>query len=136
MNLLVGVVLSVCAIEDWFTKKISVWCPVTGLMTAVVIRLREGSFMDLGCWLGVLIGILFFLLAIISRERIGKGDGLVLIVCGFCLSWKATLSLVLGSMILFLTVGVLKVICQNTRRDTTMAYIPFLWVMFMVSLII
>ncbi len=136
MNLLVGMMLTVCAIEDWYTKKISVLWPVTGLATAVVMRLWKGSFFDREYWIGVLIGILFFLLAIVSREQIGKGDSLVLTVCGFCLGWKATLSLVLGAMIIFLAVGVVIIFCKKKRKNTTMAYVPFLWIMFMVSLII
>lgn len=128
--------LTVCAIEDWYTKKITVLWPVTGLAIAAVIRLSDGSFLDWEYWIGVVIGMLLFLLAIVSREQIGKGDGLVLTVCGFCLGWKKTLLLMLGAMIMFLMVGVVSVICKNKRGNTVMAYVPFLWVMFMISLII
>lgn len=128
--------LTVCAIEDWYTKKITVLWPVTGLAIATVIRLSDGSFLDWEYWIGVVIGMLLFLLAIVSREQIGKGDGLVLTVCGFCLGWKKTLLLMLGAMIMFLMVGVVSVICKNKRGNTVMAYVPFLWVMFMISLII
>lgn len=128
--------LTVCAIEDWYTKKITVLWPVTGFAAAVVIRLSDGSFWGRDSWIGVLIGVLFFLLAIVSREQIGKGDGLVLTVCGFCLGWKKTLLLMLGAMIMFLAVGIVNIICKNKRRNTVMAYVPFLWVMFMISLII
>ena len=136
MNLLVGIFLTVCAIEDWYTKKISVLWSVTGLATAVVMRLWNRSFLDQEYWIGAMVGILFFLLAIVSGEQIGKGDGLVLTVCGFCLGWKALLSLVLGAMMLFLAVGVVKVFCQKRGKNTVMAYVPFLWIMFMVSQII
>lgn len=136
MNVLVGIMLTVCAIEDWYTKKITVLWPVTGMMIAVVIRLSDGSFFAWEYWIGVLIGMLIFLLAIVSREQIGKGDGLVLVVCGFCLGWKQTLSLVLGAMIMFLIVGVMSIVYRNKSRNTVMAYLPFLWAIFMISLII
>lgn len=136
MNILVGIMLTVCAIEDWYTKKISVLWPVTGMMIAVVIRLSDGSFFAWEYWIGVLIGMFIFLLAIVSREQIGKGDGLVLVVCGFCLGWKQTLSLVLGAMIMFLIVGVMSIVYRNKSRNTVMAYLPFLWAIFMISLII
>lgn len=136
MNILVGIMLTVCAIEDWYTKKITVLWPVTGMTIAVVIRLSDGSFLAWEYWIGVLIGMLLFLLAIVSREQIGKGDGLVLAVCGFCLGWKQTLSLVLGAMIMFLIVGVMSIVYRNKSRNTVMAYLPFLWAIFMISLII
>jgi len=136
MNVLVGIMLTVCAIEDWYTKKITVLWPVTGMMIAVVIRLSDGSFFAWEYWIGVLIGMFIFLLAIVSREQIGKGDGLVLVVCGFCLGWKQTLSLVLGAMIMFLIVGVMSIVYRNKSRNTVMAYLPFLWAIFMISLII
>lgn len=136
MNVLVGIMLTVCAIEDWYTKKITVLWPVTGMMIAVVIRLSDGSFFAWEYWIGVLIGMFIFLLAIVSREQIGKGDGLVLVVCGFCLGWKQTLSLVLGAMIMFLIVGVMSIVYGNKSRNTVMAYLPFLWAIFMISLII
>lgn len=136
MNILVGIMLTVCAIEDWYTKKITVLWPVTGMMIAVVIRLSDGSFFAWEYWIGVLIGMFIFLLAIVSREQIGKGDGLVLVVCGFCLGWKQTLSLVLGAMIMFLIVGVMSIVYRNKSRNTVMAYLPFLWAIFMISLII
>ena len=136
MNLLLGIILTVCAIEDWCKKKISVLWPVAGVVVAAVIRLLEGGFMNQDYWIGAMVGLFFFLLAIVSREQIGKGDGLVLTVCGFCLGWKALLSLVLGAMILFLAAGVVKVCRRNKRRNTAMAFVPFLWIMFMVSLII
>ena len=136
MNILVGIMLTVCAIEDWYTKKITVLWPVTGMTIAVVIRLSDGSFFAWEYWIGVLIGMLLFLLAIVSREQIGKGDGLVLAVCGFCLGWKQTLSLVLGAMIMFLIVGVMSIVYRNKSRNTVMAYLPFLWAIFMISLII
>ena len=136
MNVLVGIMLTVCAIEDWYTKKITVLWPVTGMMIAVVIRLSDGSFFAWEYWIGVLIGMFIFLLAIVSREQIGKGDGLVLVVCGFCLGWKQILSLVLGAMIMFLIVGVMSIVYRNKSRNTVMAYLPFLWAIFMISLII
>jgi len=136
MNVLVGIMLTVCAIEDWYTKKITVLWPVTGMMIAVVIRLSDGSFFAWEYWIGVLIGMFIFLLAIVSREQIGKGDGLVLVVCGFCLGWEQTLSLVLGAMIMFLIVGVMSIVYRNKSRNTVMAYLPFLWAIFMISLII
>ncbi|MBQ6875704.1 MAG: hypothetical protein IJN46_05670, partial [Lachnospiraceae bacterium] len=69
MNVLVGIMLTVCAIEDWYTKKITVLWPVTGMMIAVVIRLSDGSFFAWEYWIGVLIGMFIFLLAIVSREQ-------------------------------------------------------------------
>jgi len=59
-----------------------------------------------------------------------------LVVCGFCLGWEQTLSLVLGAMIMFLIVGVMSIVYRNKSRNTVMAYLPFLWAIFMISLII
>lgn len=135
MNILVGVMLTVCAIEDWQTKKISIWWPAATLLLGAVIRLTEGTLWSWDSWLGLLVGAVFFALAMISREQLGKGDAIVLMACGFCLGWKRLLSLVLGAVLLFLVVGVIRLLWKKLKRKSPVAFVPFLYIVFLLSLI-
>lgn len=135
MNILVGVMLIVCAIEDWRTKKISVWWPMAALLLGAVVRLAEGTLWSGDGWLGLLAGAIFLLLAVMSREQIGKGDGIVLMACGFCMGVERLISLVFGAVLLFLVVGVIRLLCKKLKRRKPMAFVPFLCIVFLLFLI-
>lgn len=133
MNILVGVLLTVCAIEDLRTRKIPVWLPIGALVLGVILRVVEGTLLSWDCALGVLVGILFMVLAILSRQQMGLGDGLVLTICGLCIGWERLISLVFCAMLLFLVVGVMRMMCRKLKSRKQVPFIPFLWVVFMVS---
>ncbi len=86
---------------------------------------------------GVMIGVLLYLFSIISKERIGKGDALLIMVTGLYLGFKDTLLLLWLSMVLAAIVGTIYVRKHHVKMDVELPFVPFLLigyvVMFMVT---
>ncbi len=136
MNILTGVLLTVCAVEDLRTRKISVQWPFIALIIGVIFRVAEGTLLSWNCGIGVLVGGIFFALAVVSRQQFGIGDGLILTACGLCVGWERLISLVFCAMVLFLLVGVVKMIGGKLKGRKKLPFVPFLWAVFMLSLLI
>lgn len=134
MNILTGVLLTVCAAEDFCSRKISVQWPVVALIIGVVLRVSEGTLLSWNCGIGVLVGGIFLALAVVSRQQFGIGDALILTACGLCVGGERLISLVFCAMVLFLLVGVAKVVCGKLESSKKIPFVPFLWAVFMLSL--
>lgn len=132
MEIAVGAMLSVCAAEDWFERKIPAWCPVLCMGVGIMIRLAENTLGSADFWLGLLIGLIVLAIAAVSGEQIGRGDGLVLTACGICLGWKTTLSILFGGMLLFLITGVIGILLKRWTGRKALAFVPFLWGCFLI----
>lgn len=132
MELMVGVMLSVCGAEDVCTHKVPVWSPVLSIATGILVRLIERTLWTSDFWLGLLVGLITLAIAAISGEQLGTGDGLVVTACGICLGWKPVLALVLGAMLLFLVAGVTGILTKKWNGKKKMAFVPYLWTMFLI----
>ncbi len=127
----VGVMLSVCAAEDWITGKISVWCPVICMVLSVVLRIRDNSVCTTDFWFGMTIGMAALVIGAVSNGQMGIGDGIVLTACGMCLGWRGLLLLLLCAALMFLGVGVGGILLKKWTGKKSMAFVPFLWGAFM-----
>ncbi|MBQ8815424.1 MAG: prepilin peptidase [Lachnospiraceae bacterium] len=133
MDVIVGIVLSIGALEDWRTKQISLWFPLIGMVAGVVVRAMEASLGTADFWLGMLIGLCALAIAALSGGQIGSGDGLVLTVCGICLGWRRVLTLLFCSMLLFLIVGVGGILTKRWTGRQSIAFVPFIWSAFLIE---
>lgn len=135
MDVVTGIMLTVCAVEDLRSRKISLWCPAAAMAVGAVLRLMGGSLFTWDCGLGLGMGGVFLLLSMISRQQIGMGDGMILTVCGLCLGWRRVISLTFGAMVLFLAVGVVRILRSRLNGKKSVPFVPFLWVMFMLFIL-
>ncbi len=76
--------------------------------------------------LGVGIGALFLLMGWVTKEAIGYGDGLGLMIMGLMTGWQRLLSIVLISFFLSGVYGLLKVIGTKASKEERLAFYPFL----------
>lgn len=132
MAVAVGVMLSICALEDAFTGKIHVWYPAVCMVFGVCIYIMEDSLTPSEFWLGALVGLIVMALAAISGGRLGNGDGLIAAACGMCLGWEMLLVLLFGSMALFLAVGVVGILWMKWNGKRKLPFVPFMWAAYMV----
>ncbi len=121
--------LWLCAIFDIRSKEIPAALLGAGLFTTLAVNVwnaagGKGSLLETGFCL--LPGIFLLLVGFLTREKVGYGDGLMLLVVGLCSGFYGCLfalcvSLVLSSVISLLLLGLHKV-----RRDSRIAFAPFL----------
>ncbi|WP_090167385.1 prepilin peptidase [Pseudobutyrivibrio sp. 49] len=75
---------------------------------------------------GVAIGCLVLIFSYLSKEKIGKGDALLIIITGIYLGFRGTLTLLWISSILAAVVGTILVKKYQAKKDMELPFVPFL----------
>lgn len=83
---------------------------------------------------GVMIGFLVYLFSVLSKEKIGKGDALLIIVTGLYLGFTDTLVVLWVSTVLAAIVGTIYVKKRRIEIDIEMPFVPFLLVGYLLLL--
>lgn len=114
------------AVDDFRTKQVKVMelavFAVLGILMNVIYR-PHTLISVVG---GVAVGLFVYLFSIISNEKIGKGDALVVAVSGLYLGFMNTvLVLWLGSLLALLG-GVFYIYYNRKPLDTEVPFVPFL----------
>lgn len=120
--------LSVCAIFDGIWKKIPLFIVWIGILTAVLLQLEGamGSVSWLTAVLSLTPGILFWMLSFISREKVGYGDGWILLMIGLFLgAGRCFLILLTGLMAESFLILVLLAF-GKVHKDKEIPFVPFL----------
>ena len=118
--------LGVCAVTDFRRKEVEVPIICLGGILGVVFHViyQHRSIEDmLG---GFAIGVIMYVIAVATREQVGKGDALLCMVTGIYLGFLANLALVWLSTVLVGIFGLVAVKLFHKTRGMTMPYVPFL----------
>ena len=117
------------SIYDWKYRSVPVWILIVGGlggMAGILCTLVGTYGRSTEVWLALLPGAMALLLAYITREQIGYGDGVLLLIMGGCLgSYKVIVALLVaiaGSGV----VSMLLLICRKAERSSRIPFVPFL----------
>lgn len=122
------VFLGICAVCDSIEKKIPLAVVWLGIITAVLLRIQDP--VGTGTWqaavLSVIPGAVFWILGLISGEKVGYGDGWMLVMIGLFVGiWKCFLilmtALILGSIAVLVLLA-----SGRVTRDYQVPFAPFL----------
>lgn len=122
------VFLGICAVCDSIEKRIPLAVVWIGMIAAILLHI-EGLAGD-GTWqtlaLSVIPGVMFWMLGFVSREKVGYGDGWILVMIGLFVGlWECFLilmtALIFGSVIVLILLASGKV-----SRDYQIPFVPFL----------
>ncbi|MCH5259932.1 MAG: prepilin peptidase [Lachnospiraceae bacterium] len=128
IEILLFLFLGICAVFDGIAKRIPLIVIWLGIITAIVLHAQgvmgDESWSDTG--MAVLPGMLFWMLSFITREKVGYGDGWMLVMIGlFTGLWKCFLILLVGLVSESLVVLVLLTI-RRVSKDCQIPFAPFL----------
>lgn len=126
--------LGICTIEDIKNRHVEVLLLLAfGILGIVlhVFRMRVDIWDILA---GMLLGGILFVISVLSQERIGKGDALMVTISGIYLGFWENLILVWGAMLLAGIVGVF-MLCLRSRGKS-LPFAPFLTIMYIFILIL
>ena len=123
--------LSVETGSDIRKKEISVTRSV--LCGVIAILLRTGMGMS-GLQAGtvqflltaILPGGVLLLIGQITRQEVGYGDGILLLVCGLCLGGKETIFLFVSGLFLMFPISLVLLLSGHTDRRAELPFAPFL----------
>ena len=119
-------ILSTLAVSDIRKREIpvyAVWC--SGILSAIYYLTGERKSM----WLlagGVLVGICFLIISRITREGIGYGDSLAILVLGSFLGFWNILTVMAFTFFLMLCVLIPVLWKKKMSRTYTLPFLPFL----------
>lgn len=128
---IIGVLLFMAGAMDLKSKTIS-----REMILVLMIVCFAGAFIkvfinkEFGIWEiigGVLIGFCAIGLSMVSRDQIGRGDGLVIVAIGLVLGFRKCLFAVCMASIIMTLVSVIVLILRKGNRNTRLPFIPALF---------
>lgn len=126
--------LSYFAWEDYHTKTVNVIAAIVAAVIGVILRLLQGNReICLGEILaGVSVGMVLLFISYLTKENVGRGDGILFMVTGCYLDCMKNVILLIYT---FLIVGGFCVICVITKRlgkTDSVPMIPFMLLAFVI----
>ena len=119
-------ILGLESVKDIRTRKISLKPILIGMLFGVFLMIPEGINGFLAALTGMLPGIPLIVFSFLTKEKIGYGDGFILIFAGFLLGIKCALFILLSGMLCCALVSVILLILKKGDRNTTLPFVPFL----------
>jgi len=126
MNLIAGVILAILAVIDYKKKKIPVWPVLLMGGGLLFIRILTGGEAD-GIICSLLPGILFLIIAFATKEKIGAGDGIVLLCLGMGYDLEILLVILGVSFTAAAVVSAGLLFLKRANRKTELPFLPFLF---------
>lgn len=122
--------LGVCSLEDIKTRRIKTVAVLFFGILGILCHLIAGSISIWSILGGMAVGGIIFMVASLSDEKIGKGDGLLLVVTGIYLGFWGNIVLLWGASLLAGAVGL--VLLVMGKRQASIPFIPFVAVMYLI----
>ena len=123
MELYTSAFLSVLSIQDLRNRKISVWIVSLAILGSVIYSLT--NYKQGNLFFDILPGCILCVLARLSSNQLGVGDGLVVIFYGLIYGWEKTCNWLMISFFLASVVGVVGAMSKKWHK-IQIPFIPFL----------
>lgn len=120
--------LAVCAVFDGLYKQIPLIVVWLGMLMAVCLQIygATGETGILAAAVSLLPGVGFFLLSFFSREKVGYGDGWVLLMIGLFLGVYRCFLILLVGLLAESAVAIVLLAFRKIQRDREIPFSPFL----------
>lgn len=128
VEILLFLFLSVCAVFDGLRRQVPLAVVWLGMLTAVCLRVNGFMGEDgmVAAAFSLIPGVGFFLLSFLSREKVGYGDGWVLLMIGLFSGFFQCFLILLIGLLLESTVAVILLALKKIQRDKEIPFSPFL----------
>ena len=141
------VFLWMAAIPDFKTRRIPVWIPAVFLAAAAAADLFPPAVMFAGRLLpsvsaaeqclssmldrrdllaGAVPGAVLLLISLLTRGKIGEGDGICLLVCGLFVGITQTILITKTALLLAAAVSAVLLFTRRLRAQEQIPFVPFL----------
>jgi len=114
------------AIEDLKTKQVTFFILAAGIGIAVWNITNRFFTEGAEAFLGIIPGLIFLGLTIITKNKIGFADGLTLIFIGAVDGYRVCVfSLIIGLMMLSM-ISIVLLVLKKVKKESQIPFIPFL----------
>lgn len=120
--------LAVCAVFDAFSRQVPLAVIWLGMLTAVCLRI-SGAMGETGLMavaFSLLPGTGLLLLAFLTREKVGYGDGWVLLMIGLFTGVYRCLLILFAGLMAESAAAIVLLMFGKVSRDREIPFLPFL----------
>lgn len=128
IELLLFLFLAVCAVFDSLYRQIPLAVVWVGMLTAVILQIY-GAIGETGVFEAVVSltpGLVFFLLSFFSGEKVGYGDGWVLLMIGLFLGAYRCFFILFVGLLAESVIAIILLVFRVIQRDRELPFVPFL----------
>lgn len=122
------VYMSVSTYFDCRWKRIPWWVQAMGVIFSFVNLIVKGDMPGIEEFIALIPGMILILLSFVTKESIGYGDGVSVMILGSIIGIRNCLWVICISLILISIVGALLMILKRASKKTILPYVPFLFV--------
>ncbi len=122
--------LMVLSTWDIRKKEFPVGAILGGLGVSLIYGIVKGEVYSL--LLGMIPGMLLVLMGFLTREKVGYGDGILVIIIGLILGWPGSFLVYVIAQFGVLFYAVFLLVARHTSGDVKIPFAPFLTVSVMV----
>lgn len=117
-------------LQDVKERKIqNLYLKIGGMLGIIfnLVNIVIGTFSLEKRMLALVPGILFLVFAKVTQEKMGLGDGIVLLVLGNFLNVDELWNILQGALILLMIFSILLLCAKKASKDCQIPFLPFLW---------
>ena len=120
--------LVILAVIDAKKKEFPFIICCTGLIPAVLCLWSRSEIDILSLLYGLIPGVVLLAIAVLSNEKVGFGDAIVLLLMGLALPFRQAYLAIVIAFVLAFVVAVFLLLFKKANKNTRMAFVPFLTV--------
>ena len=125
-RILLALFLTICSVTDLVKKQIYIKIILPFMAAGLGLFFFEGRLSLIEEAGGIFLGVILLLLARVSSERIGYGDGLMVAVSGSFLGLFMNIRLLMWALFISAIVSAILLVLKKAGRHTELPFAPFL----------
>ena len=124
------IILGVICVFDIKRKKIPVYMLIILAAAGIISNFTVGEFDIEKRIIAMLPGMILLIVSMITKQQIGYGDGLIILIMGLYIDIDDILSIVLSSFLLSSIAAIILMTVFKKKKNFEMAFSPFLLIGF------
>lgn len=126
-TLMIMVFLGIATYFDFRRKMIPIWVQAMGIIFLCITQIVKGQGWNWEILLALLPGILLLGISFVTRESIGYGDGIAVLILGGMIGARKCMWVICISLFMMSVVGIVLLATKRATRKTRIPYIPFMF---------
>ena len=119
-------ILFAAAFMDFRSGQLSLWFLLGAMAAGLMLQIFAGRVSVKTLLLGIIPGVVLFLIALLTKQAIGYGDCLLLLVTGIFLGLTYTILLFFISLLFAGGASILLLSMKKRKRKEALAFAPFM----------
>ena len=120
------IILGVICVFDIKRKKIPVYMLIILAAAGIISNFTVGEFDIKKRIIAMLPGMILLIVSMITKQQIGYGDGMIILIMGLYIDIDDILSIVLSSFLLSSIAAIILMTVFKKKKNFEMAFSPFL----------